>query len=291
MKEGTVMRHLMAKMSAAAAVVLVLVVAVSAAAVPQVRHIASGWWHNPEALAGLPENRQVRYEEGALDRARTVAGLLPEAVARVEAAQGRPFRHRVFIGVYATPEAYAAANGTGVPGSVGANFLGRVILSPSLFTTKRGRLPAILTHELSHAHIRSWMSELTFIALPNWFKEGLAVMVSEGGGAEEVSVADARDAIRWGDHIAVRNAGSLLDWVGVRMVAPPHVPETSLRTQMAYRQAAMFVAFLQDTDPAAFAAMMRAILDGQPFADAVETGYHTDVEGLWLRFRKSMSTN
>src|SRR5689334_3069210 len=122
------MRHLTAKISSTAAVVLGLVVAVSAAAVPQVRHIASGWWHNPEALAGLPENRQVRYEEGAVDRARVVAGLLPAAIAHVEAVQGRPFRHPVFIGVYVTPEAYAAANGTGVSGAVGANFLGRVIL-------------------------------------------------------------------------------------------------------------------------------------------------------------------
>jgi len=281
------MKHPIAKTTAAAAVALVLLVAVAAASVPQVRHIASGWWNNPETLAGLPENRRVRYEEGAIDRARIVAGLLPAAVARVEAVHGRPFAHPVIIGVYLTPEAYAAANGTGFAGAVGVNFLGRVILSPSLFTTKRARLPAILTHELSHAHIRSWMSELSFIALPNWFKEGLAVVVSGGGGAEEVTVADARDAIRWGDRIAVQNAGSLLDWVGVRMVAPPHVPETSFRVQMAYRQAAMFVAFLQDSDPVAFAALMRAILDGQPFAEAVETGYHTDVETLWLRFLRS----
>jgi hypothetical protein len=278
------MRHPIAKTTAAATIVLGLLVAVSAASVPRVRHIASGWWNNPEALAGLPENRQVRYEEGALDRARIVAGLLPAAIAHVEAVQGRRFRHRIFIGVYATPESYAAANGTGVSESVGANFLGRVILSPSLFTTKRAHLPAILTHELSHAHIRSWMSELTFVALPNWFKEGLAVMVSDGGGAGEVTIADARDAIRWGDQIAVRSEGSLFDWVGVRMAWPPEIPDTSRRTQMAYRQAGMFVAFLRDTNPAAFATMMQAILDGRPFAEAVETGYHADVEGLWLRF-------
>jgi hypothetical protein len=278
------MQHPIAKTAAATAVALVLLVAVSAAAVPQVRHIASGWWNNPETLAGLPENRHVRYEAGALDRARIVAALLPDTIARVEAAHGRPFAHPVVIGVYVTPEAYAAANGTGVAGAVGVNFLGRVILSPSLFTTKRRRLPAMLTHELSHAHVRSWMSELRFIALPNWFKEGLAVMVSDGGGAEEVSVADARDAIRWGDHIALKTDGSVLDWVGVRMVRPPEVPETSFRTQMAYRQAGMFVAFLQDTNPTAFAAMMQAILDGRPFAAGVDRAYDMGVEALWLRF-------
>ncbi len=281
------MRQLIANSISAAGVVLVLVVAVSAAAVPRVRHIASGWWHNPEALAGLPENRQVRYEEGALDRAQIVAGLLPAAIAHVEAVQGRPFRHRVYIGVYLTPAAYAAANGTGSSASVGANFLGEVILSPSLFTTRRGRLAAILTHELSHAHIRSWMSEFSFIALPNWFKEGLAVMASDGGAAEEVSVADARDAIRWGDQIAVKDAGSLFDWVAVRMERPPEVPDTSYRVQMAYRQASMFVAFLRDTNPAAFVAMMQAILDGRPFAEAVESAYQTDLEALWLRFVRS----
>ena len=281
------MKHLIAKTTAATAVVLVLLVAVAAASVPEVRHIASGWWNNPETLAGLPENRQVRYEEGALDRARLVAALLPAAIARVEAAQGRPFAHRVIIGVYLTPEAFAAANGTGVSGAAGAHFLGRVILSPALFTTKRWRLPAILTHELSHAHIRSWISELRFIALPNWFKEGLGVMVSDGGGAEEISVADARDAIRWGDHIAMNTDTSLFDWVGVRMAQPPQVPDSSFRTQMAYRQAGMFVAFLRDTDPAAFAAMMQAVLDGRKLGEAVQAGYHTDLQSLWLRFLRS----
>lgn len=277
------MRHPIAKTTAAAAAVLGLLV-VSAAAVPQVRHVASGWWNSPDKLGALPDAAQVHYEEGAIDRARIVADLLPAAVARIEAVHGRPFAHPVTIGVYRTPEAYAAANGSGFAGAVGLHFLGRVILSPPLFTTKRKRLPSILTHELSHAHLHSWMSELSFIALPNWFKEGLAVMVSDGGGAEEVSVADARDAIRWGDQIAVRSEGSLFDWISIRMERPPQVPDTSFRIQMAYRQAGMFVAFLRDTNPAAFATMMQAILDGRPFAEAVETGYHTDVEALWLRF-------
>jgi hypothetical protein len=268
----------------AAMAALALMAAAAAAAVPEVRHVASGWWNNPETLAGLPENRQVRYEEGALDRARIVADLLPAAIARVEAVQGRPFSQPAVIGVYVTPEAFAAANGTGHPGAVAVHFLGRVILSPSLFTTKRERLPSILTHELSHAHVRSWMSELRFVALPNWFKEGLAVMVSGGAGAEEVSEWQARDAIRWGNRIAMNTEGSLLDWVGVRIGVPPEIPETSARTQMAYRQSGMFVTFLHDTNPVAFATMMQAIMDGQPLAEAVKAAYHTDLEALWLRF-------
>jgi hypothetical protein len=59
---------------------------------------------------------------------------------------------------------------------------------------------------------------------------------------------------------------------------------TSFRILMAYRQAGLFVTFLHDTNPDGFARMMNAILDGHPFAEAVMTGYETDLHKLWSRF-------
>ncbi len=262
----------------------VLLAVVSAAAVPTVRHIASGWWNNPKGLAALPGNPQVHYQDGASEHARTVAGILPTAIARVEAIHGRRFAYPVTVGVYVSPEAFVAANGTGNPRAVGTTFLGHVILSPVLFSAQRQRIPAILTHELSHAHLQSWISQLTFIRLPNWFKEGLAVMVSGGGGAEGVSELQARDAIRRGDHIAIKSAGSLLNLAAIKFEQPPEIPNTSFRIQMAYRQAGLFVAFLHGTNPDGFARMMNAILDGHPLAGAVTTGYEADLHTLWLRF-------
>jgi len=61
----------------------------------------------------LSENPQVHYENGASEQARTVAGLLPAAIARVEAVHGRPFAHPVTVAVYVTPEAFIAANALG----------------------------------------------------------------------------------------------------------------------------------------------------------------------------------
>src|SRR5262249_57802834 len=98
------MRHRISKTIAATAVAVVLLAAVSAAAVPPVRRIASGWWNDPERLAALPENLQVHYEDGAFEYARTVAGLLPAATARVEAVHGRRFAHPVTVGVYVSKE-------------------------------------------------------------------------------------------------------------------------------------------------------------------------------------------
>jgi len=125
------MRYPIARTIAATATGVVLLAGVSAAAVPAVRHIASGWWNNPERLPVLPEDPQVHYDEGAFEYARTVAGLLPGAIAHVEAVHGRRFGHPVTVGVYASRQAFAAANGAGDPGSVGRMFLGHVILSPA----------------------------------------------------------------------------------------------------------------------------------------------------------------
>jgi hypothetical protein len=285
------MRYRIAKIIAATAIGTVLLTAAGVAAVPMVRHAASGWWNNPEGLTALPEDPRVHYETGGSEYARTVAGLLPAALARVEAVHGRPFRHPVPVGVYITPEAFVAANGMGDPQSVGMTFLGRVMLSPALFSRQRQRLPALLTHELSHAHLASWMSQLGVWRLPQWFKEGLAVMVSGGGGAEAVGKSQARDAIRRGDHIALTTSNSFLDLGVIRYAQSPEIPDTSFRKLMAYRQAGMFVTFLHDTDPAGFARMMEGILDNRSFAEAVTTGYATDLQALWLRFEQAQSTS
>src|SRR5262245_850378 len=109
------MRYRIGKIIVATAIGIVLLTAAGLAAVPMVRHAASGWWNNPEKLPALPEDRRVHYQTGGAEYARTVAQLLPPALARVEAAHGRPFGHPVTVAVYITPETFVAANGLGDP--------------------------------------------------------------------------------------------------------------------------------------------------------------------------------
>jgi len=263
---------------------LIVIAAGTAAAFPVARHIVSALWNLPDRLPSLPENSQVHFEPGAEDYASDVAALLPAAIARVEAAQGRPFAHPVTLGVYATPEAYAAANVLGSAQFVGVTSFGRVVLSPVLNWPQHRRLRAILTHELSHAHIEGWISANGFIRLPPWFKEGLAVMVSGGGGAEFVSEEEARAAIDRGERIAIDDTGSMTLEVRFERApkgTPPHL------TVMAYRQAGMFVSYLHDSDAPGFARMMNAILDRRPFVEAVAAGYQQDVHSLWQKYAQT----
>jgi hypothetical protein len=263
---------------------LITLAAGTAVAFPAARHIASALWNLPDRLPALPENGLVHFESGAEGFARDVAALLPAAIAKVEAAHGRRFEHPVAVGVYTTPEAFAAANGSGVAGAVGTSLFGRVTLSPTLNGPQTRRLPAILTHELSHAHLQGYISTVTWVRLPNWFKEGLAVMASGGGGAEFVSEREARAAIERGEAIAIEDTGSFANLSEIAFERAPARATASDRTVMAYRQAGMFVSFLHDTDTPGFARMMNAILEGRPFVEAVDTGYHQDVQSLWQKF-------
>jgi len=259
----------------------------AALVVPRTRHLISGLLNMPDRMPAFFGNGQVHYQPGAEDFARDVAALLPDAIARVEDVHGRRFEHPVIVGVYATPEAYATANGTGSTVPVGVTVFGRVNLSPKLFGPQHQRLRAILTHELSHAHIQGWIGEYDYLYLPTWFKEGLAVMLSGGGGAEFVSEDAARAAIQRGEKIVINDASSPLKATDVPLEKEPENRPPWYPGVLAYREAGMFVNYLRESDRPAFDRMMKAILDARPFTEAVTIGYHDNVRSLWEKFTRS----
>jgi len=259
------------------------------AAIPALRHFAIALAHNPHDLPALETDARIHFEPGAKDCAREVAARLPAAIARVEAAQGRPFARDVPIGVYATPDSYVQANGLGTARVGGVAFAGRLTLSPALCEAERDRMTAILTHELSHAHLQGWLPPLAFVAIPNWFKEGLAVMVSGGGGAVDVSEVEAAAAIATGDAIAVNDEGSLFNLTAVRFEASPRreaapASDPRARAHLAYRQAAMFTNWLRERDPNAFADFLQRIENGERFRDSFRATFGASASEKWREF-------
>jgi hypothetical protein len=264
---------------------LIAIGAGAALSMPVVRHLITGLLNLPDRLPALADHPLVHYEPGAEDYARDVAALLPEAIARVEAVHGRPFAHPVIVGAYATPETFAAANGLGSTVPVGVTFAGRVNLSPKLFHPQHWRLRAILTHEMSHAHLVGYIGGTSYFRLPPWFKEGLAVMISEGGGAELVKEDEAWAAIQRGEQIAIDDPGSPQTTIDIRFAKAPEKQDPSwYPIVLAYRQAGMFVKYLRQSNGSAFDRMLSAILDGRSFADAIDASYHDDVRTLWRQF-------
>lgn len=264
---------------------LIVIGAGAALSMPAIRHMISGYLNLPDRLPALADNSLVHYEAGAEDFAHDIAALLPAAIAQVEAVHGRPFAHPVTVGAYATPEAFATANGLGSNVPVGVTFAGRVVLSLKLFSPQHWRLRAILTHEMSHAHIQGWIGGVKYFQLPPWFKEGLAVMISKGGGAELVKEDEAWAAIQRGEQIAIDDPSAAQNTIDIRFAKPPEKQSPSwYPIVLAYREAGMFVNYLHESDRPAFDRMMGTILNGHSFAEAIGAGYHEDVRTLWWKF-------
>ncbi len=190
--------HHFIKITVVSTFVLVAAGCVAVATVPMLRHYLVALFNDPRDLPVLQRDGRVHFEPEARACALDVAALLPAALARVEAAQQRPFARGPTIGVYASYENYARANGLEDPAIAAVSRSGRVLLSPTLCGAERARLRGVLTHELSHVHLFGWRSSLFSARPPSWFTEGLAVAVSEGGGAEGVSEAEAAEALRKG---------------------------------------------------------------------------------------------
>jgi hypothetical protein len=217
---------------------------------------------------------RVRYEPGAEEQARRVAAVLPAALQAVERAQYRDFVAPVTIYVCASRRSFKAY---GAPSGREGGFVlnKRLFIGPKSENTGE-RLPRLLTHELSHLHIEQQTGLLRAARIPSWFSEGLAVYVAKGGGAETVTDDQARDALRHGRYFQPDAEGSVL--------FPKRAHDYGLTPHLFYREAALFVAFLAQRDPAAFRDLLLAVEDATPFTDAFHAAYRTDIADLWRSF-------
>ena len=258
---------------------------------PELRLTARAAWNDPRLLAAFADDARIRYEPEARACAAETAVLLPAAIAQIEAAHGRPFAQPPTVGVYRSYETYGSANGMGDPGIAAVTRAGVALLSPTLCGEERDRLEAVLTHELSHVHLSGWRP-LGAPRPPQWFTEGLAVMASNGGGAEGVSIEDAAQAIRDGYRV-VLDERRWIDFAGLGFERePPRDPRLDALTQrqrLAYRQAGMFVGWLRMRDETAFMHLLRALEAGEAFGPSFESAFGESAPQLWRRFVSDLS--
>jgi hypothetical protein len=206
--------------------------------------------------------------------AKSVAPILDEAIASIEASQFNPFPEAVVIYTYATFDTFSAHSGA-VSYAAGAVSLGRLNLSPKLLEVS-DRTQGILKHELSHLHLQSRIGTLAWARIPSWFHEGLATLNSNGGGAETVTADDALVALREGKRFEPDES----QWP----LLPKSAASYGLIPHMYYRQASLFVGFMRYKDPVAFNHLITTIQEKTPFADAVTAAYGKPLSALWDDF-------
>jgi len=228
-----------------------------------------------DRFLALPEDPRVRYEPGAEAMAEEIARALPDAIRAVEERQYRRFREPPRVFVCASLATFGSFGGDVRSGAYLAR--GRLFFSPKPENTP-GRIPRLVAHELSHLHLEEGLSLLEKRRLPPWFEEGLAALVSDGGGAEGVSEEEALAAVASGRAFApVESGGLLFRRTGAADGLPPH---------LFYREAEAFLGALRLRDGEAFRRLVAAVEEGRAVGEAFRSGYGESLEAAFGSFAR-----
>ena len=254
--------------------VVILIFLVATISGCTVARVAKAWTQSKAGFSQCTTDARIFCEQGSEALAQRILPLLPAAIDSIEHSQYAPFAKPIHIYTYATTRSYANHSGGGEY-SAGATSLSTIHLSPKLMQTPE-RTQAILIHELSHLHLQQPIGTVAWAGIPSWFHEGLATLVSNGGGAETVTAQAAREAFANGKHfVPEESQWALFPRSAASYGLPPH---------MYYRQSALLVGYLREVDPEAFRQMLQAIAMKVAFAQALESSYGRPLRVLWQDF-------
>jgi len=236
------------------------------------------YFNKPKGFYTCPSDSRVHYEAGSEVLTKIVADSLSNVMKRIEEKQGGSFARKVNIYIFADLKNYERHSPA--KGSAGTTFGGNyIILSPKKANTPE-RITKILAHELSHLHLFGYTGIVKAVLLPSWFKEGLAVWVSGGAGAETISPAQAKQAILNGQKINILYLEPLFH-------SKKSHPE-NMQTHMFYRQSEMFVKYLYQVDRSRFEKLINLLQRRTGFEKALNSAYQKSLDALWADFVASL---
>jgi hypothetical protein len=227
-------------------------------------------------------DQRILYEPGAEKFAELVSISLPDAIKIVEKGHYSQFTKDIKIYVCATPESFEDMTGRTVKA---ITYRKSVFLSPRLMEYPE-TVSSYLTHELSHLIMVQHMSLYRFVTMPPWFSEGLAVYISEGGGAGDVTETEAIETILAGKHFEPHDDGGILDFL-----FPKYGSHWGLKPHMFYRQSMLFVSFMKEYDKEAFKNLILNMYNGQTFAKSFQYAYNISTEQMWHMFTNQLKEN
>jgi len=236
------------------------------------------YFNEPKGFHRFTSDARIFYETRAEARAKVIAESLNQAIKVIEKKQYRPFSTKIRIYVFSNLKNFEKHDPS--KNSAGVTFGGRfMILSPKKSNTL-DRLPRVLTHELSHYQLFGYTGVIKAVVLPVWFKEGLAVWASDGGGAENVTEEEAKQALL----------------SGLKFNPIYHEPilwgrkscSKNMETHMFYRQSSMFIQYLYQKDEKHFKKMLNLVQEKGNLKYAIKSAYHQSLNLLWSGFLKSL---
>jgi hypothetical protein len=263
-----------AKMLTRISVILLIAIA----AVPSIRSAALVYVLPKTGFAPSIDPRVLMQSgQTALDLSTLVTKHLPAAIDQVQKTQGYTLDKPLKLYVFDNEADYMRLGGC-PPGSRACVFGSQLSLAPKLMG-EPDTVFAILTHELSHVLLQQRLGTWKISRIPPWFLEGLAVMVSDGGGTEGVGPQDAATAIKSGQRFTPDMSKN---WLSQKTAAHYQLPH-----RLFYRQSALFVQHLKTTHSENFDSLLRRMHSGMSFHEAFERSFTQSIDVLWDEFLKS----
>ena len=223
-------------------------------------------------LIRLPNDPRISYQEGTKALALEIKRIIDQKAAVIAKRQYSPFSKTINVFVLNSEKsAKRFCTSARVRGCV---------VNQRLFITKRAAdtLSGTVLHELSHLHFEQKLGMIRYhSAIPAWFQEGLAVVVSDGGAAEKVTFGYAINRLRSDKSITPNDSRSLL--------FPKKAAQFGIRNSMFYAQSGIFVKYLQVRSPVKFKRFILRISRGERFAQAISSSYQKTLAQLWADFK------
>lgn len=236
-----------------------------------------------ERFVATQTNPDVLYAPGSQEMAERVAKAIGHARRIVEQTHAVGFKQapRVLV-------CHADCVATFAPVSqevAAVQFGDEIFISDDVIMQRERQrhmpMEHFLTHELAHLLLYQRVGALAYVRVPSWFREGLAVAVSNGAGAEACTPAEATSSLLAGKHFNPAEAGSLL--------ANQTASSYGLPPPVFYRQAGMFVQYLREQNPSAFETALKDVLSGKDFQQSFSGAYGRPIASQWPGFTALMS--
>ena len=233
-----------------------------------------------EHFVSIKEHPSIKHEKGAESLARLISLYLDSSIHVIERKQGK-FTGSVEVYIPRSIESFSKYCASERPSACVIGH--RLFMSPKLLKEKE-RIPGILTHELSHLQLTQAIGRWNYqTKLPAWFKEGLAVFVSNGAGAENVDEETAISAIINGKSIRPNGGGGLL----IRKTASSF----GLKPHMFYRQGSMYVRWLYGLGQNKFRELIESLKGNHTLEEAMLEAYSFSVNAGWEQYLSELKHN
>ena len=214
----------------------------------------------------------VKYETGSELLVFEIERSLPSALAKVERGHQHTFRKEPVINVFATDQKFQEVTGYQAYRVAGVSKPDGLFLAPQ----RPEQIVGVLEHELSHVLLRQWINSYRFHKTPIWFREGLATWIADGGGANAVSVEQAKLAIKTGFTFKPNQIENTFFRKGAQ--------HWNLSHHMFYRQASLFIGFIAGNYPVAWRNLLVYVHSSMSFSKAYAMSFDVDIETLWESF-------